>query len=257
MSTYEKIIEAAGINDCFEFEIYYPVVQYQPINKTTPVFIRYYNYFYHLSRYSNKIDRLYLQQHIFKDDIGWIYKNEKSSSHWGTVSLNGDSYATGNKKDLMNEGSTSRLYSFNIYLKSDIVYYHRSYKKFFLIFADGLPIINIVFIFFEIFANISKVSSGNKKLTELLFENLKIKKMKIKNEQLNTLKLQSKIINDKKFEEKSENNLHISSNNIRNNNSINFLFPEEILNNSAIIPKKIKTILIIGNPSAKINNNFL
>ena len=155
-TTYDQIAESAGINDCFEFEMYYPVVQYQPINKTNPIFIRYNNYFYHLSRFSNKIDRLYLQQHIFKDDIGWIYKNEKSSSHWGTVSLNGDSYATGNKKDLMNEGSTSRLYSFNIYLKSDIVYYHRSYKKIFLIFADGLPIINIVFIFLEQLQNYLK-----------------------------------------------------------------------------------------------------
>ena len=58
-TTYERIAEAAEKNDCFEFEIYYPVVQYQPINKTNPIFIRYYNYFYHLSRYSNKIDRLY------------------------------------------------------------------------------------------------------------------------------------------------------------------------------------------------------
>ena len=106
-TTYESIAEKAGDNDCFEFEMYYPVVQYQPMNKTTPIFIRYYNYFYHLSRYSNKIDRLYLQQHIFKDDVGWIYKDEKSSSHWGTISLNGDSYATGDKKDLWLQQSIS------------------------------------------------------------------------------------------------------------------------------------------------------
>ena len=76
----------------------------------------------------------------------------------------------------MNEGSTSRLYSFNIYIQKEIVYYNRSYKKLFLIIADGLPIVNIIFGFFECFVKIIKISSQNRKLTELLFENLKVKK---------------------------------------------------------------------------------
>ena len=216
-TTYERIAEAAGNNDCFEFEMYYPVVQYQPMNKTTPIFVRYYNYFYHLSRYSNKIDRLYLQQHILNDDKGRFSKDVKSYSHWGSVSLNGDSYTTGDKKDLMNEGSTSRLYSFNIYLKSEVVYYNRSYKKVYLILAGGLPIINVVFSFFRIIAKILKISSGNRKLTELLFENLKKKKIKIHNEQFNTLKLESKKMNDKRKSKVYENNLPSNKN---ANNSI-------------------------------------
>ena len=90
----------------------------------------------------------------------------------------------------MNEGSTSRLYSFNIYLKSEVVYYNRYYKKIYLIFADGLPIVNVIFVIFEIIAKIFKVSSGNKKLTELLFENLKKTKNKnnITNEKFFKLK---------------------------------------------------------------------
>ena len=59
-TTYEKMIENAGKDDCFEFEMFYPVVHYQPRNKTTPIFVKYTSYFYHLSRYSNKIDRIYL-----------------------------------------------------------------------------------------------------------------------------------------------------------------------------------------------------
>jgi len=78
-----------------------------------------------------------------------LYKNEKLYSFWGTYSLEGDNYATGNTKDLMNEGSTSRLYSFNIYLKSNVVYYNRSYKKLSLIIAEGLPIENIIFLFLD------------------------------------------------------------------------------------------------------------
>ena len=72
----------------------------------------------------------------------------------------------------MNEGSTSRLYSFNIYLKSNVVYYNRSYKKLSLIIAEGLPIVNIIFLFFRLITKIFKISSANKKLTELLFENI-------------------------------------------------------------------------------------
>ena len=189
-TTYKKMVEIAGKNDCFDFEILYPVVHYQPRNKTNPIFVKYTSYFYHLSRFSNKIDRIYLQQHILKDDIGFIAKNEKLYSYWGSVSLNGDSYATGNETDLMSEGSTSRLYSFNIYLKSDIIYYNRTYKKFYLIIANGLPLVNIVFIVFKVIAKIFKISSGNKKLTELLFENLQRKKiMKFDELKFNYLRL--------------------------------------------------------------------
>ena len=173
---YDTIEEISGDNNNFQFEIYYPVVNYQPMNKTNQIFIKYTNYFYHLSRFSNKIDRLYLQQYILDDDQGIISKNIKTYSNWGIVSFNGDSYSTGKKRDLMNEGSTSRFYSFNIYIKDEIIFYNRSYKKLFLIIADGLPIVYIVFVIFRMIAKVLKISSGNKKLTELLFENLKEKK---------------------------------------------------------------------------------
>ena len=212
-TSYEKIDEIAGNNNCFEFEMYYPIVHYQPINKTIPIFIEYTNYFYHLSRYSNKIDRLYLQQHILKDDKGWISKEEKIYSRWGCASLNGDSYSTGEERDLMNEGSTSRFYSFNIYLKSDIVFYNRSYKKIYLIIAEGLPIINIVFIIFRIIAKIFKISSVNKKLTELLFENLKEKKT--------LLKVRHNNLSDNKRLSLLKNNSKTNHKNITINNIIN------------------------------------
>jgi hypothetical protein len=82
-TTYDNITQFAGINNSLEFEMYYPFVHYQPMNKTTPIFIEYENYFYHLSRFSNKIDRLYLQQHILRDDRGWVSKSEKIYSRWG------------------------------------------------------------------------------------------------------------------------------------------------------------------------------
>ena len=213
-TTYEKIAEITGKYNCLDFEMYYPVVYYQPMNKTTPIFAKYTKYFYHLSRFSNKIDRIYLQQHILKDNRNLIYKKENTYSLWGTYSLNGDNYATGNMKDLMSEGSTSRLYSFNIYLKSEVVYYNRSYKNIFLIIADGLPIMNIIFIFFRLIAKVLKISSANKKLTELLFENLhKKRSIRFGNE---GLKITSKNVNlDKKLNmtKTSENNMLSNKNN--------------------------------------------
>ena len=229
-NTYDKIVEAAQQNNSFEIEIYYPVVHYQPMNKTLPIYVRYTNYFYHLSRFSNKIDRIYLQEYILKDDQGWIIKQENIYKHWGYLSLSGDSYATGDQRDLMNEGSSSRLYSFNIYLKSDIVYYNRSYKKIFLILADGLPIVNIIFVIFKLIAKVFKISSGNKKLTELLFENLqenKLKKIRTeKYDKYNLLKInKKKFSSDRKIKKIDNNNsynkINVTNNIISTNNIIN------------------------------------
>ena len=76
-TSYDKIVNFTGANNCLEFEMYYPIVHYQPMNKTIPIFIEYINYFYHLSRFSNKIDILYLQQNILRYDKGFVLKHEK------------------------------------------------------------------------------------------------------------------------------------------------------------------------------------
>ena len=183
-TTYETLINSMN-NNSYEMEIYYPLVNYQPTNKTFPIVVRYKNYFYHLSRYSNKIDRLYLQKYIFSDDVGWFTKDLKNSSFWGQSSLLGDSYTSGEEKDLMNEGSSSRLYSFNIYLNSDIICYNRSYKKVMIIIAESLPIMNVIFVILGGLDKLFKISSGNRKLTELLFVNIKEKSKKFNEDQYN------------------------------------------------------------------------
>ena len=48
----------------------------------------------------------------------------------------------------MNECSSSRLYSFNIYLNSDTINHKGSYEKMIIIITERLPIINLVCIFF-------------------------------------------------------------------------------------------------------------
>lgn len=207
-TSYEALINASQKDNSFEFEIFYPLVHYQPMNKSHPIFVKYTSYFYHLSRFSNKIDRLYLQKHILKDDSGWVVKKEKISKYWGCESLTGDSYANGDSKDLMSEGSSSRLYSFNIYINFEAVLYHRFYKKFFMILANGIPIVYIVFNLFKFVAKVFKISSGNKKLTELLFENLQEKPSKIKKTKINEFNISKK----KSFADKKSLNKMIFNN---------------------------------------------
>ena len=271
-TTYDKIEEIAGKNNNLQFEIYYPIVNYQPMNKTNPIFIKYINYFYHLSRFSNKIERLHLQKHILNDDQGFFLTSIKSYSYWGIFSLNGDSYSIGNKRDLMNEGSTSRFYSFNIYIKNEIVYYNRSYKKLFLIIANGLPIVNIIINCFECFVKVIKISSGNRKLTELLFENLKERKtfFKLKNKE-SKKKLDDLNINNSTL--KGNNTNYQSDNSIfqlKNQNNINLLENKVAQNFEKFSIDKVKikskfrsdNKLIIFNKDSnkdntKVNPNFM
>jgi len=191
-STYDKIIESAGEDNSFLFDIFLPIVHYQPFDKEKPLFVKYSNYFYHLSRFSNKIDRIFLKKYQLNDDNGWFVKQEIISSRWGFVSTSGDTYINGDKKDLANEGSSSRLFSFNIYINSDVVNYNRSYKKILLIISNGLPNINLIFAICRVISKIYGIALRRKKLSEFIFENtekrpslLSFSKNKILNENKN------------------------------------------------------------------------
>ena len=216
-SSYDKIMEAAGPDNSFFFDLYFPVVDFQPMNKTKPIFIRYDNIFYHLSRYSNKIQRIYLQQHLLLDDDGWLFKHIKNTSFWGLLSLSGDSYASGNEKDLMAEGSSSRLYSFNVYLYFDVIYYYRSYKKIFLLFSEAIPIMSTIHYFFRFITKFIKIFLGHNKIAELLFENEIIKPDEINESENN--KLKKKIIIENKIIDISKNNQNLKRNNYIDNST--------------------------------------
>ena len=172
-TTYKKIREKIGYKNSLKFDIYYPTIQFQPLNYSNPIIVLYRHYFYHISKYSNKIARLFLQEHVLSDDRGWIRNHIINNSYWGFSSLNWDDYATPETKDLINQGSTSRFFSLNIYLEPGIILYKRRYNKLLSIFIQGLPIMYIVFIIFENVSKLFKTAQKNKIMIELLFENLK------------------------------------------------------------------------------------
>ena len=150
-SSYDKIMNYTGKNNSLELSVYYPVVQFQPTNKTYPIIVIYRQYFYHISKFVYKIDRLFLQENTLSDDSGWLLKKEHNSSYWGINSINGDTYYKGNEEDLMNEGSNSRAYSLNIYLEPGVIQFTRYHKKLFIIFSDFFPVAYVIFIIIKIF----------------------------------------------------------------------------------------------------------
>ena len=172
-TTYGKIKEKIGTNNSLQFQIYYPTIQFQPMNYNNPINILYKQYFYLISKYSNKIDRLFLKKYSLNDERGWVSSNTVSNSYWALSSINGDYYATSIQKDLINDGSTSRFYSLNIYLEPDIILYERKYKKFFSILFENLPNTYIIFIVLENIVKLFKLAQENKLLVKLLFENVK------------------------------------------------------------------------------------
>ena len=249
-SSYEKIIESAGEDNSYTFDVFYPVVHYQPFIKEKPLYVKYANYFYHLSRYSNKIDRIFLHKYQLDDDHGWITKEGNIITNWGYVAISGDSYTTGDKKDLVNEGSSSRLYSLNIYVNSDVVNYTRSYKKLLLIVANGLPNINLIITIFRTISAIYGISLRRKKFTEFLFENIEKKPTTFvisKNKKINGIKNKTIIDNSSfglamQFEEgmndlnkKKNNSINHYDKNKSDKNAFIYSFrPNNYLNNKTI-----------------------
>ena len=233
-SSFNKILNFIGKNNSLEIDVFYPIVQFQPTNKTYPIIVIYRQHFYYLSKYVNKVDRFFLQENVLTDDSGWFIKKEYNNSFWGLNTISDDTYFNGNENDLINEGSTSRVYSFNIYLEPGIILFKRKYKKLYIIFSDFFPVAYIIFIIMKNISKCVKKAESNKKMIELLFENLKEKpnsfeetlyQLRIKN------KSNNKLINHnfitKKSNEKSIENISIRKQKLKYS-----IEPEQIKNNS-------------------------
>jgi hypothetical protein len=221
---YENISNYQGQNNSLVMSLYYPIVQFKSNETINPMEVIYRERIYHISKYSNKIDRIFLQKNILKDDLGWFTNKYNESSYWGLNSFSGDSYAIGKEKDLMNEGSTSRVYSFNIYIEPTINTYYRSYKKIYIILSESIPLIYIVSFIFKSIASFCKFHTINKKFSEFLFVNLKEKNdifdKKIK--ELNELKEKSPTIYKKNINYFNKNNNH-NKNQYSHKNNNNFI----------------------------------
>lgn len=167
---YEELVSLFGENNNWFFELLYPTVQFQPYNKTMPVLVLYTSYYYGLSTSSNKVDRIYLQEHIFKDEQGLILNKHSNTSYWGVSYIKTDYYKVG-VRDIFRYGSTSRLYSLKIYLDYGTVFYSRRYKKLYEILSEVFPIMKGIIIIFSIFSEMFNKLIVTKKINEYIIGN--------------------------------------------------------------------------------------
>ena len=221
-----------------------------------------------------KINRIFLQENVFTDDSGWILKKEKNNSYWGINSINGDTYFRGNENDLMNEGSNSRAYSFNIYLEPGIIHYKRNYKKIHTIVSDFYPVAYIIFVIMKNISKLFKMAENNKKMIELLFENLKekpnvfeksIHKLRLRNynsiNNYGRLSFQS-YINRRKVENKINNINNNETNGINkhendeDNDSYNYNFDNNTNINNTTLKKPKEKKPSIPHLSLALNKNI-
>ena len=163
----EYLNQQFGENNNWFFQLLYPAVQFQPKNKTMPILVLYTSYYYGLSTSSNKLDRIYIQEHIFEDEQGWIMNKKANVTYWGVSTIKADYYTIG-EKDIFRYGSNSRLYSFKIYLDYGTVYYTRKYKKLFEILSELFPIIKGIFTFFCFISRIINKLKITKKINEYI-----------------------------------------------------------------------------------------
>ena len=174
----EKLLKKA--NSSLLFDFYFPIVQFQPTNLDNPVKIIYKNYYYRLTSYSYKVQKLYLLEHILSDDRNMVSSKYKNTSYWGMSSLYADDYFLPSNIDLIsNNSNTSRIYALNIYMDDGLVYYTRTFKKIFLIIANIFPLFNLGLYIMRSFTQYVKMSFTKRKLTGLIFENVNIKSKKL------------------------------------------------------------------------------
>jgi len=206
------------LNSSLLIDFYYPVVQFQPKNLETPIQIIYKNYYYRLTSYSYKVQKLYLKEHILSDDHNFIKSDIKNTSCWGMSLLYSDDYFLPNGIDPISDNSnTSRIYALNIYMDDGMLIYTRSFQKLFIMISNVFPWLRILFYFMKKNTQHIKMSVTKRKLMELIFENQKTLKYKkfLKFKDLNSNNNKNTKMNT--ISNKSENELMKDKNNNNNN----------------------------------------
>ena len=169
-------------NSSLIFDFYYPVVQFQPRNLETPIAIIYKNFYYRLSAYSHKLEKIFIREYILSDDTNIITTEHKNTSIWGTSLLYSDDYYLIDGFDPIANSDSKVAYSLNIYMDNGYIYYTRSYTKIFLIISNVFPIFRLLLYFFIKITQYIKMPIIKRKLVGMFFENKEIKsKINIKN----------------------------------------------------------------------------
>ena len=246
------------LNSSLSFDFYYPVVQFQPTNYKTPIMTIYRNYFYRLSLFSNKLEKIYFKEHIFSDDRNILISNYKNSSCWSTSSLYGDDYVLTDEIDPLIKNKLNQIFTMEIYMDYGLIYYTRTYNTIFYIISNVFPLFRLALYFIKKFTRHIKISFTKRKLAELVFENKATPKITLfssSNQSFNKLKV--KKIDNSKNELLKEKNICSFKNiplNEKNNSQKNITiihFSKEQKNNDSISLKNYQ-----GQSKRSLNDEF-
>ena len=231
-------------NSSIIFDFYYPVVQFQPRNLETPIAIIYKNFYYRISSFSHKLEKVYIREHILSDDKNMLTTNYKNSSIWGASLLYSDDYSLVNEYDAIAKSDLKLAYSLDIFMDNGFIYYTRSYKKIILIISNVFPIFKFLLYFMKKFTQHAKMSSTKRRLAGLIFEYKEIKKNNIAMNKFEDIKRPNKmIIKPSKINKYSNKNNDIMEEKNMRNKLTNFRFysnKEIALDNSMDLINKNK-----------------
>ena len=165
-----------NIDTSLLFDFYYPVVQFQPTNLKTPLSIIYRKYFYKLSAYSHKLEKIYIQEHILSDDRNLIKTNYKNTSFWGTKTLYSDDYFLSSVYDPLIRNKLNEIFKMEIYLDYGLVHYTRTYNKIIFILCNVFPLFRLALFFIKKFTQHIKISFTKRDLAGLIFVNKSVQR---------------------------------------------------------------------------------
>ena len=210
-------------NSSLIFDFYYPVVQFQPRNLETPFAIIYKNFFYRLSTYSHKLEKIFIREYILSDDNNLITTEYKNTSIWGTSLLYSDDYYLIDGFDPIANSDSKVAYSLNIYMDNGFIYYTRSYTKIFLIFSNVFPIFRLLLYFMKKITQHIKKPLIKRQLAGLFFESKEIKHKNYIKNRFEDIKKKTKLDFHKAKLEDHKNNKKEESNEQNNCSNIGIL----------------------------------
>ena len=249
-----------NIQNLIQIIFSYPIFEFQERDFKTPIKIRYHKNCVLLNENIYKMEKLFLQKIKLYDKLGLFDTATKIYKYWVYSSLNKDLYFIKNNND-----SNYKIYSIEIFIESNNIYYYRSYKGILIILSQSLPLITLIHNILKLIAKIFKLSSINRKMTELLFENLSTKPNKFNNyiEDLNLKKIVKNKNSFSNINKSTEDNTIINLTNKDNSNpkklsnfrSYSLLRKRD--NNNSIVIKKPNGSPVINNKIATFPENNL
>ena len=172
-------------NQSVFISIYYNTVNFRVNNLKKPFERKHKIYLSTLNHKLRKIERTYLRKQILNDDQGFLFSDKKQKSIWAIDSINTE-YNYFTEDEILNEGFSTMIYSFNIYMQFEKMVYTRKYTKIQDIIAmlSGLltffnflgkiisDSINLSFRKLKIIEMFFNVSTNNTKKKRITFSNL-------------------------------------------------------------------------------------